>query len=410
MRVSHLDLNIIIAITLTLNELRCQYNLTRDSKHTNKKLEFYYAVQYGFAKYFIIPNMHQEFKLLVHYYSKLHIRSAKGINRMRNQAKQQAVANKSVFISCVIPAHNEGLLIKDFLLALVQHIQKLTNIYEIIVIDDGSTDNTVAQILTTTANPNIKLISLSRNFGKEAALTAGIDHATGDIAILLDADFQHPITMIKDFLHAWADGYDMVYGIRNNRNAESAIKRNFTRLFYWCMAKISRIDIPPNSGDFRLIDRKIINALQLLPEKSRLMKGLYAWVGYKRLGLPFEVQNRTKGKSNFNLCRLFELAAIGITSFSDIPLRIWSIIGLLISCGALIYATYITAVTIFYGTDLPGFPSLITAIMFLGGVQLLSIGILGEYVARIFTEVKQRPIYLIAAKHGFTANETSPLD
>lgn len=329
---------------------------------------------------------------------------------MRNQEKQQAVTNKAVFISCVIPAHNEGLLIKDFLLTLVQHMQKLTNIYEIIVVDDGSTDNTVAQILTTTANTNIKLISLSRNFGKEAALTAGIDHATGDIAILLDADFQHPINMIENFLHAWADGYDMVYGIRKNRNAESTIKRNFTRLFYWFMAKMSRIDMPPNSGDFRLIDRKIINALQLLPEKSRLMKGLYAWVGYKRIGLPFEVQNRTKGKSNFNLFRLFELATIGITSFSDIPLRIWSIIGLLISCSALIYATYITAATIFYGTDLPGFPSLITAIMFLGGVQLLSIGILGEYIARIFTEVKQRPIYLIAAKHGFMDNDAAPLD
>jgi glycosyltransferase involved in cell wall biosynthesis len=323
---------------------------------------------------------------------------------MLAQDRKQSLTTKEIYISCIVPIYNEGTLIKEFLTALASHLQQLSNNYEIIVVDDGSKDNSVPQIIDLSNKFAIKILSLSRNFGKEAALTAGIDHAKGDVAILLDADFQHPIPMITTFLQTWADGYDMVYGIRNNRNTDKGLKRLCTKLFYWFMTKTSKLDMPANAGDFRLLDRKIITALQQLPERTRFMKGLYAWVGYNSLGLPFEVQRRLSGHSSFSLLRLCELASIGITSFSNIPLRIWSLIGLLISCSAVIYGMYVVASTICYGSDLPGFPTIVAAIVFLGGIQLLSIGILGEYIARIFTEVKQRPIYIIGSKHGFPEN------
>jgi len=250
-------------------------------------------------------------------------------------------------------------------------------------------------------NPHIKLVGLSRNFGKEIALTAGLDHASGDVVVLLDADFQHPTDLLSNFLEQWANGFDMVYGMRIDRESESYLKRNFARVFYWLMQKLTNIDLPNNAGDFRLMDRKVVNALKHFPERSRFMKGLYAWVGFKKIGVPYQVKDRKAGKSSWGFSRLAELAITGITSFSDVPLRIWGFIGFVISFISLLYAIYIAIVTLIYGADLPGFPTLAVAIMFFGGIQLLSIGILGEYIARIFTEVKQRPRYLIQMKAGF---------
>lgn len=217
----------------------------------------------------------------------------------------------------------------------------------------------------------------------------------------MDADFQHPIEMLSVFLEKWTEGFDMVYGIRENRKREGYIKRNFAHLFYWVMQQISKIDIPNNAGDFRLMDKKILQALKEFPERTRFMKGLYAWVGFRKIGVPFEVPLRASGKSSWGFGRLTELAITGITSFSDVPLRVWGFVGFVISLFSMIYAGFILTSTLLYGTDLPGFPSLIVAIMFLGGIQLLSIGILGEYIARIFTEVKQRPKYLLQKKIGF---------
>jgi glycosyltransferase involved in cell wall biosynthesis len=232
-------------------------------------------------------------------------------------------------------------------------------------------------------------------------LTAGLDHCSGDVAILMDADFQHPIDILPQFLAEWAKGYDMVYGVRKNRDNESRIKRNFARLFYWLMAKITKMVIPSNAGDFRLLDKKVIQAINSFQERIRFMKGLYAWVGFKKMAVPYEVQERKGGKSSWGFFKLTELAITGITSFSDIPLRVWGFIGFLVSLVSLIYAIYFVTSTLIYGTDLPGFPSIIVAVMFLGGIQLLSIGILGEYIARIFTEVKHRPKYIIETKVGF---------
>lgn len=309
--------------------------------------------------------------------------------------------NAPVFISCVVPVYNEAAIIEAFITKLQRVLRELTDRFEIVIVDDGSCDDTIEKILHLPKAYGVKLLGLSRNFGKEIALTAGLEHVTGDVAILLDADFQHPVEMIAVFLQHWIDGYDMVYGARENRESESYFKRNFARAFYWLMKKITQIEIPDNAGDFRLMDRKIVDAVKQFPERTRFMKGLYAWVGFKKIGVPYAVENRAGGKSSWGFVKLAELAITGIASFSDIPLRVWGFIGFVISFVSLIYAIYIVTVTLLFGADLPGFPTLIVAIMFLGGIQLLSIGILGEYIARIFTEVKQRPQYLLQIKEGF---------
>jgi glycosyltransferase involved in cell wall biosynthesis len=320
---------------------------------------------------------------------------------MSTEQRQQALANKAVRISCIVPVYNEEAVAEAFFSQLQALLHTLTNHFEIVVVDDGSRDSTVAKLTQLPSSYNIKLLALSRNFGKENALTAGLEHCSGDVAIILDSDFQHPLETIPTFLNHWAEGYEMVYGIRENRDNESSFKRNFAKLFYWIMAKITKIDIPNNAGDFRLLDRKVVNSLNQFQERSRFMKGLYAWVGFKRIAVPFKVQDRAAGKSSWGLGRLTELAITGITSFSDIPLRVWGFVGFIISSISLIYAIYIVTVTLLYGADLPGFPSIIVALMFFGGIQLLSIGILGEYIARIFSEVKQRPKYIIEKKFGF---------
>lgn len=320
---------------------------------------------------------------------------------MRYDDRQKALANQSVYISCIVPVFNEEAVVSLFIEKLQASLRTLTNRFEIIVIDDGSRDHTIEKILQLPKDYHVKLLGLSRNFGKEVALTAGLEHASGDVAILIDADFQHPLEVIPEFLNHWAQGYDMVYGTRIDRESESYLKRTFARLFYWVMQNFAKIDIPNNAGDFRLLDKNIVNALKQFPERTRFMKGLYAWVGYKKIGVPFEVQDRAAGKSSWRFAKLTELAITGITSFSDVPLRVWGLIGFAISFIAFVYAIYIAIFTLIYGADLPGFPTLVVAIMFLGGIQLLSVGILGEYIARIFTEVKQRPKYLLQIKEGF---------
>lgn len=320
---------------------------------------------------------------------------------MVTENRKRALDNKTLFISCIVPVFNEEANVEKFFTALQATLRSLTNCFEIIVIDDGSKDATVEKVMQLPKSYQIKLLAFSRNFGKETALSAGLDHCSGDVAVLMDADFQHPIEVIPEFLAHWVEGYDMVYGVRKNRDNESRVKRHFAQLFYWIMEKITKINLPSNAGDFRLLDRKVIDALNQFQERTRFMKGLYAWVGFERFAVPFDVHERKAGKSSWRLTKLIELAITGITSFSDIPLRVWGFVGFIVSLIAMIYAVYFLTYTLMHGTDLPGFPSIIVAVMFLGGIQLLSIGILGEYIARIFTEVKQRPKYLVAKKHGF---------
>ena len=315
--------------------------------------------------------------------------------------RKQLLHNKEVFISCIVPVFNEAANIHHFLQALSALLTQLSDNVEIIVVDDGSIDETYHEMMPLIERLGIKYIRFSRNFGKEIALTAGLDHCQGKVAILIDADFQHPIEIIPQFLKKWAEGYDMVYGIRQNRATESIFKKSLSYGFYKLLALITKIDIPNNAGDFRLLDRKIITSLNTFKERTRFMKGLYAYVGFNTAGVVYDVKKRVAGKSEYSFARLAELALAGITSFSEAPLRIWGFMGFIISFISILYAIYLFTTTLIYGTDLPGFPTLAVAVIFFGGVQLLSIGILGEYIGRIFTEVKQRPHYIIEATHGF---------
>jgi glycosyltransferase involved in cell wall biosynthesis len=275
---------------------------------------------------------------------------------------------------------------------------------EIICIDDGSSDGTLAALEARRANePRLKILALSRNFGKEVALAAGLRYANGDAVVIMDADLQHPPELIADFFARWREGYPVVYGIRQNGNSGSPLRNSASRLFHRMFAVLARTNLPPGACDFRLLDRKAVDALNALPERSRFTKGLYSWIGFCQIGVPFTVAQRTTGASGWSALRLSQFAVDAITSFSMIPLRFSSILGGVVSLVALTYAVYVVAKTMIYGGDLPGYPSLIVAIMFFAGVQLLSLGIIGEYLGRVFTEVKQRPLFIVSDEIGFAA-------
>jgi glycosyltransferase involved in cell wall biosynthesis len=298
-------------------------------------------------------------------------------------------------LSVVVPCYNEGAHLNNFIASLKIAISPLTNNYEIIIINDGSEDNTKAIALTLIAQGNVRYIEFSRNFGKEAALMAGIDHASGDAVLLIDADFQHPLEKIQEMAELWKSGYEMIYGVIANRQSESITKRLGTSLLYRIL-NTSDISIPENAGDFRWLDRKVVNALKALPERNRFMKGLYAWVGFKSIAIPFELKDRQSGTTTFNLRKLIKLGMAGLTSFSAAPLQLWIGLGAMISFLALVYGAYVIFDTVFHGNAVSGWPTLTVALMLFSGIQLLSIGILGEYIGRIFTEVKQRPLYVIS--------------
>lgn len=308
-----------------------------------------------------------------------------------------ATPRASLQLSCVVPAYNEQENLEKFVRALIPVVQGLTQDFEILIVNDGSRDDThaVAMRLVAQGLP-VRYLALSRNFGKEAAMSAGIDHARGNVVLLIDADFQHPLELLPDMHQLWQNGYEMVYGVIADRGAESGAKRLGTDLFYRLMNTGSSVQVPPNAGDYRWMDRKVVDALKALPERHRFMKGLYAWVGFKTAALPFVPQDRAGGESSFNLRRLGSLALLGLTSFTTLPLRIWSVIGGGVALLALLYGAWIIADTLIFGTDLAGWPTLSAGIMLFSGVQLMSIGILGEYIGRIYDEVKQRPTYLIA--------------
>jgi polyisoprenyl-phosphate glycosyltransferase len=313
-----------------------------------------------------------------------------------SQSREKRLANQDLLISCIVPVLNEAALIKRFLEALQSQLHPISPRVEIIVIDDGSTDETSSLVEhLTSSQPSIKLLRFSRNFGKEQAIAAGLKYCRGDVAIIIDADFQHPLELIPTFLTKWTEGYDMVYGVRNDREDQSTLRRFFSRLFYKLLDTMTNVKIPANAGDFRLIDRSAINTLNQCEERTRFMKGLYAWIGYKSIAIPFHVANRPAGKSQHHYRRLTELALTGFISFSDVPLRIWGLVGLVISLISFLSALYIIIDTLIHGTSVPGYATLIVTVIFFGGIQLLSIGIVGEYIARIFHEVKRRPSYII---------------
>jgi glycosyltransferase involved in cell wall biosynthesis len=308
------------------------------------------------------------------------------------------------FISILTPVLNEARLIETLVRTLTECLLALTSRFEILVIDDGSEDGTAEEVrrLESESQGRLKLIKFSRNFGKENALTAGLKYASGDAVILIDSDLQHPLEMIPAFLEKWREGYDNVYGVRIRTPKDQGwLGRCFAETFYRCNRYLMEMDLPANAGDFRLLDRKVVDAINQLPERSRFMKGLYAWVGFKSLGLPYKILPRGSGKSRFNFFRLFALAMTGVTAFSNVPLRIWSAVGALVSGCSFVYGLFLGVRTLIYGNEVSGWTTLAVGMFFLGGIQLLSIGVVAEYIGRIFNEVKHRPHYVIEEKIGF---------
>ena len=303
-------------------------------------------------------------------------------------------------ISCVIPAYNEATNLPALLTALVRALDGLGPRWEVIVVDDGSRDATAQAIQPWLQAPGVRYLALSRNFGKEAALSAGLEHAGGEVVVMLDADGQHPLSLLPQMLQGWRDGADAVCAVRDSRADESWGKRLGTWLFYRIVNAGSPVPIPPDAGDFRLMDRCVVRALLALPERNRFLKGLYAWVGFRTEFIRYQPAPRASGRSSFSLTRLLGLALTGVTAFSTLPLQLWSGLGGLIAIGAIGYGGWITIDHLVNGNPVPGWPTVVVSLMFFSGVQLLSIGILGEYVGRIFTEVKRRPIYLLRETAG----------
>ncbi|HNJ83017.1 MAG TPA: glycosyltransferase family 2 protein [Piscinibacter sp.] len=303
-------------------------------------------------------------------------------------------------ISCVVPAFNEAGNLDALLRALSAELDALRLAWEIVIVDDGSADATLAALRPWLAVPGIRCLQLSRNFGKEAALTAGLEEARGDVVVLMDADLQHPPALIPRMLEAWREGAQMVCMARASRADESALKRLGTRLFYGLVNRSDRVQLPADSGDFRLLDRCVVDALRALPERNRFMKGLYAWVGFRNVVLPYAPPPRHTGRSSFSTRRLAALAVTGITAFTNAPLRWWSALGVLLALPAFAFGLFIVVEHFLTGHDVPGWATLVTGLMFSSGLQLLSIGILGEYIGRIFDEVKQRPLYIVGQREG----------
>jgi polyisoprenyl-phosphate glycosyltransferase len=299
-------------------------------------------------------------------------------------------------LSFVIPAYNEAENIVETLTRVSQKAGELVRSAEIIVVDDGSDDLTLKKACSVLVSTPISILRLSRNFGKEHAIMAGLQRANGNVVVILDADLQEPLHYVDVMYEHYRNGYEMVYAVRAHRNDESRAKRVFAKLFYAMLNKGSDAEIPADARDFRLMDRKVVDALCALPERNRFMKGLYGWVGFRSKAVCVEIKERRNGKSKFGFVGLFKLALTGMTAFTNWPLRIWTSIGMTLAVLSILYGIWIAARTVIWGHDLPGWSTLAVAIFFLGGVQLISIGVLGEYLARVFSEVKGRPGYLVA--------------
>ena len=307
-----------------------------------------------------------------------------------------------VELSIVVPVHNESRGLDEFFARLIAVLERLAMSYEIVCIDDGSTDDSLDRLLAFRARiPALRVISLSRNFGKDIALSAGLDHATGAAVVPIDSDLQDPPELIEPMVAKWREGYDVVYATRSRRDGEGLIKRTTARYFYRVFDRITDIPIPRDTGDFRLIDRRVADVLARLPERTRFMKGLFAWVGFRQAAVAFDRPARNSGTTKWSYWRLWNFALDAITSFSSLPLKVWSYLGLVISLFAFLYALFLAGLKIISGIDVPGYASIMVAVLFFGGVQLITLGIIGEYLARMYNEVKGRPLYLVRDRWGF---------
>lgn len=307
----------------------------------------------------------------------------------------------AVDISVVVPLYCEASNIDYLFKRLETVLDQLGITYEIICVDDGSSDDTVEGLKRhRQRNPRIKIVALSRNFGKELALTAGIDYANGAAVVPIDADLQDPPELIEVLVAKWREGYDVVYAKRRSREGETWLKRVTANSFYRVMERMSKVPIPRDTGDFRLLDRRVVEVIKRLPERTRFMKGLFAWVGYRQAEVMYDREPRHSGQTKWNYWRLWNFAIDGIASFSLAPLRMWSYVGIGFAVLSFLYGSFLLLRTLVLGIDVPGYASLMVAVLFLGGVQMVSLGILGEYLGRVYEEVKGRPLYLVRDTYG----------
>jgi polyisoprenyl-phosphate glycosyltransferase len=308
-------------------------------------------------------------------------------------------------LSIIVPVKDEEEAIAPFIARVGAVLDGLDDpaakAWEILFVDDGSSDATLpAIIIANQTDPRIRAVSFSRNFGKEPALSAGLDFARGAAVIPIDVDLQDPPEVIGDMIRAWRAGHEVVYGVRRNRESDSLPKRLTADLYYRAHNRLSHDKIPEHAGDFRLLDRKVVDVIKAMPERNRFMKGLFAWSGFKQTAVEYDRVERSVGTTKFRYWKLWTLALDGITSASTAPLRIWSYIGVFVALLSFLYALYIIIITIVTGIDAPGYASLMTAVLFFGGLQLISLGVLGEYVGRILVETKQRPLYVVRETFG----------
>ena len=306
-----------------------------------------------------------------------------------------------VSISCVMPAHNEAANLPQVVAQVLATLRRLSQRVELIVVDDGSRDATVAVVEQLCGQyPEVVLLQLSRNFGKEAAITAGLSCATGDVVVIMDSDGQHPIDLVPKMLDLWREGLDVVYAIRTTREDQTALHGQLVQLFYRFVNSGNRVKIPPNAGDFRLMDQQVVKALNALPERNRFMKGLYAWAGFKSTAIEYEPLPRLEGVSRFGWRSSIGLAVTGVVAFSTVPLRFLSLLGLLLSLAAFGYGAWVVVEYFYLGIQVSGYATIVVGMMLLSGIQLMSMGILAEYVGRIYEEVKQRPVFWVQKRVG----------
>lgn len=307
-------------------------------------------------------------------------------------------------LSLIVPMYNEGEVVDRFFEAIepvLEGGEGCAPNYEIVCVNDGSRDDTLLRLLAhCQRNPRIVVVDLSRNFGKEPAMTAGLHHVRGQAVIPLDADLQDPPELIPQMLELWREGYEVVNAKRVDRSSDSLTKRTTSGWFYRLYNYLADVNIPENVGDFRLMDRRVVDVLNRLPERSRFMKGLFNWVGFRATTVEYERPERVAGQTKFNYWKLWNLALEGITSFSTTPLRVWTYVGAMVALAAFCYMGLLIVRTLAYGVDVPGYASIMVAVLFLGGIQLITLGILGEYIGRIFKEVKGRPVYVVRQIHG----------
>ena len=304
-------------------------------------------------------------------------------------------------VSIIIPCHNESGNLETLYARICAVMDEAGEPWEMICVNDGSGDDTLLQLIALHhQDRRVRVIDLSRNFGKEAALTAGLDAAQGEAAIPLDADLQDPPELIPELLARWREGFDVVNAVRLSREGESWLKRASAHVFYRIINRMSDVEIPPDTGDFRLLSRPVLDALQTLPERRRFMKGLFAWVGFRSTNVYYHRAPRHAGKTTWNYWRLWNLAVEGITSFSQVPLQLAAYLGFVVSLLAFLYAVWLVISTLVYGNLVKGYPSIMVTLLFLGGVQLMALGVIGEYLGRIYEESKQRPVYLVRQAWG----------